>query len=105
MTTSRNTGDTTVGVSVCPEQIPTKCIAQTIGEALNAAIMSLNQQSKVLTADHSVSAKAMDNVDDDQDRSLEKTHVCRICGNTIAGRLPKQCPVCGASQEEFDEAQ
>jgi len=45
---------------------------------------------------------ASEHVDDDQDLPPDKTYVCRICGNTIVGCPPAQCPICGAPREEFD---
>ena len=28
-------------------------------------------------------------------------YVCRVCGNTVEGRRPDKCPICGASKTEF----
>lgn len=45
---------------------------------------------------------ASDHVDDDRELPPDKTYTCRTCGNTIVGRPPRECPICGAPPEEFD---
>lgn len=35
-------------------------------------------------------------------KNLSDTYaVCPICGNTVAGKAPKTCPLCGAAQADF----
>lgn len=30
-------------------------------------------------------------------------YVCQVCGNTVTGQPPEQCPICGASASAFKE--
>lgn len=30
-------------------------------------------------------------------------YVCQVCGNTVTGRLPEQCPICDAPAKAFKE--
>lgn len=29
--------------------------------------------------------------------------VCQVCGNTVEGEAPEQCPICGAARESFNK--
>ncbi len=31
----------------------------------------------------------------------EPYFVCQVCGNTVAGKAPEKCPICGASASKF----
>ncbi|MBN2583859.1 MAG: rubrerythrin family protein [Planctomycetes bacterium] len=36
---------------------------------------------------------------------VTKVYVCSICGNTVEGEPPDQCPVCGAGKKAFKEVE
>lgn len=38
-------------------------------------------------------------------KQLEETtyYVCQVCGNTVTGQPPEQCPICGAPAKAFKE--
>lgn len=45
--------------------------------------------------------KAKDAVADGKDPELGPIQVCEVCGYTLEGDAPDQCPVCGAKRERF----
>lgn len=46
---------------------------------------------------------AKNSVNDDEDIMLEKMSICSVCGYTIDGDPPENCPVCGAKGEKFEK--
>ena len=104
MTAARNSGHGVRGVSIRPREAFPQYIAQTVRDAWNATLMSLSQRPAAPATEDGLDTGATDEANTGGNSPGEKTRVCRTCGNTIAGRLPDECPVCGASREEFDEA-
>lgn len=47
--------------------------------------------------------KALGEVEGGGDFSIEKLHVCSVCGNLFAGEVPEICPICNAGREKFLE--
>ncbi len=45
--------------------------------------------------------KALDAAVQGVDADLGEIHVCMICGYTIEGKSPDQCPICNASRDKF----
>ena len=40
-----------------------------------------------------------------EEKQMEETtyYVCQVCGNTVTGQPPDQCPICGAPTKAFKE--
>ncbi|MFW6414947.1 MAG: rubrerythrin family protein [Thermodesulfobacteriota bacterium] len=45
--------------------------------------------------------KAKQAVDNGDDMKLEAVQVCEVCGYTLEGEAPDNCPVCSAKKEKF----
>lgn len=45
--------------------------------------------------------KAKNAVDEGNDVDLDAVQVCEVCGFTLEGEAPDQCPVCKAKKEKF----
>ena len=45
--------------------------------------------------------KAKQAVDNGEDMKLEAVQVCEVCGYTLEGEAPENCPVCSAKREKF----
>jgi rubrerythrin len=45
--------------------------------------------------------KAKAAVDKGEDANLDTIQVCEVCGYTLEGEAPDECPVCGASKDRF----
>jgi rubrerythrin len=42
-------------------------------------------------------------VDQGRDMELDRVQVCSVCGYTLEGEAPEECPTCGAKKEAFEE--
>ncbi|MEI6297450.1 MAG: rubrerythrin family protein, partial [bacterium] len=45
--------------------------------------------------------KAKTAVDGGKDTPLQVVHVCEVCGYTVEGEAPEQCPLCHATKDRF----
>jgi rubrerythrin len=45
--------------------------------------------------------KAKEAVDNGKDMEFQPIHVCQVCGFTVEGEAPDQCPLCGSPKEKF----
>ncbi len=47
--------------------------------------------------------KALESVKAGKDLEKEDLFVCQVCGNTVEGKAPEICPICGAPEQQFKE--
>ncbi len=45
--------------------------------------------------------KAKQTVDNGEDIDLDEMQICQVCGYTVEGDAPEQCPICNAPKERF----
>ncbi len=45
--------------------------------------------------------KAKESVDNGEDMEFQPIQVCQVCGFTVEGEAPDQCPLCGSPKEKF----
>lgn len=45
--------------------------------------------------------KAKEAVDNGEDMEFQPIQVCQVCGFTVEGEAPDQCPLCGSPKEKF----
>jgi len=45
--------------------------------------------------------RARDAVQDNKDIELDAVHICGVCGFTMEGEAPDECPVCKAKRDKF----
>jgi len=45
--------------------------------------------------------KALDSVNKGNDLEESEIYVCQVCGHTVEGQPPEECPVCKAKKENF----
>lgn len=45
--------------------------------------------------------KAKQAVDQGRDADVDKIQVCSVCGHTLEGEAPDECPVCGVKKQMF----
>jgi len=45
--------------------------------------------------------RARDAVQDNKDIELDALHICGVCGFTMEGEAPDECPVCKAKRDKF----
>jgi len=88
----------------CQEIYP-RYVATAMDEGAKRAMLSFNNAMEVEKVHHRLYTEALEHVKSDEDLSPENIYVCSICGNTVMGQPPEQCPVCEAPKERFDEVQ
>jgi rubrerythrin len=50
---------------------------------------------------HGLYKEALEAVQAGNDLDAAPVHVCDVCGNTVRGKAPDRCPVCGAGKKHF----
>jgi rubrerythrin len=63
-----------------------------------AAVLSFSYARDVEDRHARLYKKAMEHMLQDE---VSEYHVCGVCGYTSDGLLPDECPICGASKQEF----
>ncbi|HNW29154.1 MAG TPA: rubrerythrin family protein [Spirochaetota bacterium] len=71
-------------------------------EAKDEAVNSFDWAFQVEKMHQALYKAAIDALAKNDLKNLPDTYaVCPICGNTVAGKAPKTCPICGAPQADF----
>lgn len=47
--------------------------------------------------------EALEAVEKDEDLDEKGWYVCSVCGNTMEGEAPENCPICGAPKSKFEK--
>lgn len=67
----------------------------------NAAIRSIHYALEAEKIHEKMYCEAKDKVDDRKDIESQPVHVCPVCGHTVIGDAPDECPVCRAKKERY----
>jgi rubrerythrin len=67
----------------------------------NAAIRSFHYALEAEKIHEKMYCEARDQVTDGKDIPAEAVHVCPVCGHTVIGDAPDECPVCKAKKERY----
>ena len=67
------------------------------------ATLSYSNAMEVEEVHPKLYGEALKRVASGEDVPEEEIFVCSVCGNTVLGKPPESCPVCGAPSEKFDE--
>ncbi len=70
-------------------------------EKMNAASASFGDANKVERIHSELFKKAISSVESRKDIETKDIFVCQVCGNTVEGKAPDICPVCGSPKEKF----
>jgi rubrerythrin len=74
-------------------------------EGARMAEISMKRAMDVEKVHHSLFVEALAAVEGGKDLPAGGIHVCAICGHTVIGDVPDQCPVCKAKASAFKEIQ
>lgn len=66
-----------------------------------AAEVSFNWALEAEKTHASLYQKSKRAVDQGKDAVLASIQICSVCGYTVEGDAPQNCPICGASKEKF----
>jgi len=72
-------------------------------EKASPAAWSFNIANKVEEIHHALYRKALAAAEKGEDLPAAQIWVCEVCGNTVEGKPPDKCPICGAPREKFKE--
>jgi len=80
-----------------------KFLAEAQAEDNRQAALSFKNALAVEEIHHGLYADALNMVNSGSDLPEEKIFVCPVCGNTVRGEAPDECPICGVSKDKFFE--
>lgn len=80
-----------------------KFLAQAQEEGMKPAEFSFKNALAVEEIHHGLYSKALEAVKGGNDLTATAIYVCPVCGNTVEGSAPEQCPVCNVPGERFFE--
>jgi len=78
-------------------------IATAEAEGAQVAALSMKRALAVEKVHHGLFVDALAAVDAGHDLPAGSIHVCAVCGHTVIGDVPDQCPVCKAGANRFAE--
>lgn len=101
--TQENLQEAIKGESFEFQQMYPEYIKQAQEEGAKQALVSFQNAMAVEQVHHSLYIESLNAVKAGKDMAQAKIFVCGVCGNTVLGKPPDKCPVCGASEEKFTE--
>jgi rubrerythrin len=85
----------------------TKMYPEFLGDAKaegnKGAEKSFNMANEVEKIHHKLYTSALEAVESGKDLKKQDVYICPVCGYTIEGEPPDECPVCGAVKKVFQE--
>ena len=82
-----------------------KMIEEAEKEGNQAAKISFNKANTVEKTHAGMYAKALESVKAGNDLEQKDIYVCQICGHTVEGEAPDNCPVCGQPKDKFNKVE
>ena len=78
-------------------------VATAEAEGAKMAALSMKRAMDVEKVHHGLFTNALKAVEKGKDLAEGSIHVCAICGHTVIGDVPDQCPVCKARSSMYTE--
>ena len=101
--TAENLAEAIEGEGFEFQQMYPKFLAEAQAEGLKPAEFSIRNALAVEEIHHGLYSEALAAVKAGGDMPAISIHVCPVCGNTVEGDVPAQCPVCNVAGERFVE--
>ena len=80
-----------------------KFLEDALSEGNKQAEFSIRYAMAVEEVHHGLYTKALEAVKNGGDLPGTSIHICPVCGNTVEGELPDNCPVCSVPKDKFTE--
>ncbi len=80
-------------------------VATAEAEGEKTAETSFKNALAVEEIHHGLYSNALAKLQGGSDLPGEPIFVCQVCGNTVGGEAPQECPICGAPKKRFTEIQ
>ncbi len=101
--TAENLEDAAAGEKYEFEEMYPPMVATAEEEGDRRATISMKNAMEVEKVHHSLFNEALESVKAGKDLDYAPVRVCPVCGHTVIGDAPDQCPVCKAKGEKFQE--
>jgi len=85
------------------KQMYPKFLAEAKKEGNKPATVSFKYALAVEEIHHGLYIDAMNAVKSGRDLPETRIYICPVCGNTVRGEAPDECPICGTSKSQFKE--
>jgi rubrerythrin len=80
-------------------------IAEAVAEGKKGAQTSFERANEVEQTHHGLYSGALEAAKGGKDLPAADLYVCEVCGHTVVGEPPDECPVCGARREKFTKVE
>ena len=70
-------------------------------EGRDGAMKSFVYANEVEKIHAALYKKVLDSLEKDRGREADDFHVCQVCGYTVEGEAPDECPVCKSKKQAF----
>lgn len=80
------------------EKMYPQMIEDAKAEKNDSALRSFSYANEVEKIHAELYRKALENIGKNPDVDY---YVCQVCGNTVEGEAPEECPICGAKKQAF----
>jgi rubrerythrin len=80
-----------------------KFLAQAEAEGNKRAVATFRYALEAEKVHHALYSEALNAFNAGKDLPQASIFVCSVCGYTVAGAAPDECPACGARREKFGE--
>ena len=80
-------------------------IAKAVAEGKKGAQTSFERANAVEQTHHALYSEALAAAKAGKDLPEADLFVCDVCGHTVAGEPPDECPICGARRERFSKVE
>ena len=101
--TAENLAEAVEGEGFEFQQMYPKFLAEAQAEGLKPAEFSFKNALAVEEIHHGLYTKALETVKAGKDLPTTAVYVCPVCGNTVEGDVPDQCPICNVPGGRFVE--
>jgi rubrerythrin len=85
------------------KQMYPRFVSEAEAEGNQPAVFSFKYALAVEKIHHGLYTEALNAVKSGKDLGATRIYVCPVCGNTVKGQAPDQCPICGTARERFKE--
>lgn len=100
--TADNLAEAAAGEKYEFEQMYPPMVAEAEAEGHRKATMSMRYAMEVEKVHHGLFNQALEAVKAGKDLENAPIRVCPVCGHTVIGDAPDQCPVCNAKGSKFE---
>ncbi len=101
--TTENLETAIAGENYEATQMYPKFASEATAEGNKTAATIFGYLAEVETVHHGLYEEALAAVESGKDLAAQKIYVCAVCGNTVVGAAPDNCPICGSPKKVFTE--